>query len=111
MSFYIVISFLLITSLAGALIVYFKLIYPLRKKEPGYDFVFVENDGTVRELNFAEVEFLERPFITDNPARPKIKRRYDEKNENGGLAGFIKRTRVPKQINIVAQNNASIFPN
>lgn len=103
-------AFILVPCLAGGLLVYFRFVAPLRKKEAGYDFVFVEDDGTVRELYFDEVRYLEEPFGPGEKARPSIKKRYDERNSEGKLSGFILRRRVPKEIEIV-KNGTKTNPN
>jgi hypothetical protein len=97
----LIFGFIIITSIAVAVSVYLRLFAPLRRKEKGYDFVFVEKDGTARELDYQEIEYLERPFMTDDLARPVIKKRYDEKSETGSIEGFILRRRVPPHIPIV----------
>jgi hypothetical protein len=79
---------------------YFKYFFPIRPKEIGFEYVYVELDGSVRELNEDEVEYLTTDFIPSDGNRPYIKYRYKELTPDGKIYGFIKRNRVPKRIEI-----------
>jgi hypothetical protein len=78
---------------------YFK--YPLlRKKEPGFKYVYVENDGRVREVSKEDEDYLTQKFEGADGNRPYIKMSYHQKTPDGKLSGFINRRRVPKDIEI-----------
>ena len=74
--------------------------FPLRKKEFGFEFVYVDEDGSVRELYRDEIEFLNTEFSPADSGRPYIKYRYNERTPENKISGFIKRKRVPRHINI-----------
>lgn len=82
------------------LIVYLRFFVPLRPKEPGFEYVYVNEDGTVSELNEEDVEYLETEFSPADGARPYIKSRYNQRTPDNKISGFILRRRVPKRIQI-----------
>ncbi|MFV5684852.1 hypothetical protein ACM55I_05350 [Flavobacterium sp. GB2R13] len=72
----------------------------MRSKEKGFEFVYIENDGTVRELNEEEQGYLLEKFQPNDGARPFVKTRYKQLTSDGKISGFILRVRVPKKIEI-----------
>jgi hypothetical protein len=95
----------LILSVLATLTVVFSYFYlryfiPLRKKEPGFEYVYVEDDGTVREVSEDEQNYLNTHFHPGDGARPYKKMRYNSRNGWGNLSGFIPRRRVPRQLPI-----------
>src|SRR5205809_7828146 len=82
---------------------YFK--YPfLRKKEEGFKYVYVEFDGSIRELYKEEKDYLKQKFNGADSGRPYIKNTYDQKGPDGRLTGYIPRRRVPQNIDIVERD-------
>lgn len=79
---------------------YLKHFIPLRPKEAGFKYVFVNEDGTVSELDEEDVEYLKTEFSPADGARPYIKSRYKELTPDNKISGFIPRNRVPKKIEI-----------
>lgn len=69
------------------------------KLEP-YPFVFVEDDGSMRELHAAERLYLETPFEGADGARPYVKAAFDSRDGWGSIAGFCERSRVPHDLPI-----------
>lgn len=95
----------LVLSLAVSLTIiasYFYLRYfvPLRKKEPGFEFVYVEDDGKVREVSEDDQRYLNTAFWPGDGGRPYIKTRYQNRDGWGSVSGFIPRRRVPRRIAI-----------
>ena len=93
----------LITSLVVSMALissYFYLRYfvPLRKKEPGFEYVYVEDDGAVREISEDDQKYLNTYFSPGDGGRPSIKTRYRSRNGWGSIRGFIPRRRVPRWI-------------
>lgn len=82
------------------LIIYLRYFIPLRPKENGFEYVSVELDGSVRELNEEEKGYLKTKFELADGARPYIKSRYNELTPDGKIWGYISRRRVPKRITI-----------
>jgi len=102
-----ILVFVLLPMLLGGLLVYLKLM-PKRKKEKGFEFVYVEKDETVRELNHNEIEYLNRSFYPGDMGRPYIKKTFGERDSKGNISGFILRTRVPKSIVIQKKGSGPV---
>ncbi|HIC32180.1 MAG TPA: hypothetical protein EYO76_09705 [Flavobacteriaceae bacterium] len=92
---------ILIIIIISVYLIYF---IPLRKVEDGFEYVFIEENGTVRELYRYEKCYLKECFHPNDGARPYIKLRYKSKSSNGKIDGFILRKRIPKNINIFNPN-------
>lgn len=60
------------------------------------EFVYVEDDGSIRELTPDELGYLARTFLPNDGGRPYIKARYEQKTPDGGLAGYLARRKVPR---------------
>jgi len=67
---------------------------------PPYPYVYINADGSARELHRSEREYLETPFFGADGARPYVKWRYRQKNGWGEIMGFMKRNKVPRGIQI-----------
>ncbi len=65
-----------------------------------YPYVYINADGSARELHRGEREYLETPFHGADGGRPYLKSRYLQKDGWGEIKGFLKRTKVPKDIQI-----------
>ena len=79
---------------------YLRYFIPLRPKESGFEYVYVNKDGTVSELNEEDIEYLKTEFSPTDGARPYIKSRYKELTPDKKISGFILRNRVPRKIEI-----------
>ena len=60
-----------------------------------YPFLYVNADGSVRELHPGERNYLETPFHPGDGGRPYVKGSYSQKNGWGEIAGFLKRSKLP----------------
>ena len=65
-----------------------------------YPYVFVNNDGTARELHPDECSYLETRFYPTDGGRPYVKGTYDQKNGLGELGGFCLRSKIPSDLEI-----------
>ena len=65
-----------------------------------YQYVYVNADGTARELHASERQYLETEFQGGDGAMPYIKDTYDERNGWGELNGYLKRSELPEGIPI-----------
>ena len=68
-------------------------------KEAGqstYPYVYLEDDGTYRELTNEERQYLEEKFDPCDGNRPYVKHRLYAKTADGRLSGFLKRSKLPK---------------
>ena len=68
------------------------------------EFVYMNQDGTVRELAPGEVEYLSEEFFPGDSGRPYIKPDYRSRDGWGSLSGFILRSKVPRHIEIAPVN-------
>ena len=66
-----------------------------------FKFVYVENDGTVRELDNEEIEYLQTKFEPTDGARPYVKFSYNQLTPDNKMYGFIERSKVPNDIQII----------
>ena len=65
-----------------------------------YPYVYVNADGTARELHAGERTYLETEFQGGDGAMPYIKDTYEERNGWGDLNGYLKRAQLPDGIPI-----------
>lgn len=70
-------------------------------KKEEFKFVYVENNGTVRELDNEEIEYLQTEFQPGDSARPYIKSTYKQRTPDNKMFGFILRNSVPENIKII----------
>lgn len=84
----------------GIFVLYFYVRHfmPLRPKENGFEYVHVEKDGSVRELDEEEREYLNTEFHGADGARPYIKSRYNQLTPDKKMWGYLPRRRVPRKI-------------
>ena len=68
--------------------------------EGAFEYVYVNQDGSVRELSPNEQEYLEKRFSPFDGARPYIKSSYESLDGWGSMSGFIPRKEIPTDIRI-----------
>ena len=74
----------------------------METKEEKFEYVYVENDGTVRELDNQEIEYLQTKFEPTDGARPYIKNSYDQLTPGSKkILGFLHRSKVPENVKII----------
>ena len=61
-------------------------------------FVYVQDDGSARELTPDEGKYLSTAFDPADGARPYIKHRYDALTPDGRQCGFLMRKQLPSHI-------------
>jgi hypothetical protein len=69
--------------------------------DSGFEFVYVNQDGSVRELSPAEQTYLSEEFSGGDSGRPYIKSSYKSRDGWGSMSGFIARRSVPARITIL----------
>ena len=66
----------------------------------GFEYVYVDENGSVRELDKEEQEYLEEEFSPADGERPYNKWKYEELTPEDKIWGFLPRNKVPKHIEI-----------
>lgn len=66
----------------------------------GRQFVWVEDDGSARELNAEELAHLNTEFLPTDGARPYFKDQYATRSHDARLSGFLLRSRLPQHVAI-----------
>ena len=64
--------------------------------------VFVNEDGSVRELTEDDKEYVDAEFSPLDGNRPYVKSSYSDRNVSGRLRGYLPRAKVPPGVAIVA---------
>jgi len=77
-----------------------KKVIPSSPTNTEFPFVYVNQDGSARELSPNEQTYLSTEFRGDDSGRPYIKATYKSSDGWGSQSGFIERRRVPKHIQI-----------
>lgn len=67
---------------------------------PGFKYVYVNEDGTARELDEKERNYLLEEFDPTDGARPYIKFGYGAMTPTGKISGFLLRRHLPRHIEI-----------
>jgi hypothetical protein len=67
-----------------------------------YPYVYVTDDGTVRELHQAERDYLQTPFYPYDGDRPYVKVDFDSRDGWGNLKGFCLRSVIPGNLPIAS---------
>jgi hypothetical protein len=65
-------------------------------KFENYAYVYVNADGTARELHADERQYLETEFLPGDGAAPSVKDSYAELNGWGEIRGYLERSKLPK---------------
>lgn len=74
---------------------------PRRGKESGFKYVYVNQDGSVRELSPDEQNYLSKEFSGGDSGRPSVKFSYEGSGVVwGSQSGFLERRRVPRRLTI-----------
>ena len=76
----------------------------MNSKVEKFEYVFVENNGIVRELDNKEKEYLNTVFEPFDGSRPYIKSSYKQLTIDNKLSGFLLRKDVPFDIPIITTN-------
>jgi hypothetical protein len=63
--------------------------------KPSDVLVYINDDGSARELDDAEKQYVDTKFPPFDGARPYIKSHYWQRNGWGGLRGYLQRKDVP----------------
>ena len=78
---------------------------PRRKREDGFEYIYVEDDGSARELDAQEREYLTTKVHGGDGNRPYIKTQYESLTPDARLCGYLRRRQLPKDVSIRKENN------
>ena len=79
----------------------FAIVSETEAKSVPYPYVYVNEDGTVRELHPDERSYLETPFHPFDSGQPYTKNSYQKKDGRGRISGFCLRSHIPSNIDIL----------
>ncbi|HKX06691.1 MAG TPA: hypothetical protein VJN67_00790 [Stellaceae bacterium] len=63
--------------------------------KPSEVLIYIEADGSARELSDAEKTYVDTDFLPFDGARPHIKSSYEQRNGWGEIKGFLHRKELP----------------
>lgn len=63
-------------------------------------FIFVADDGSAHELSESQTAYLNSEFHPADGARPYFKSSYSKLTPAGNIGGYLKRSRLPKNVPI-----------
>ncbi|MFZ0303397.1 MAG: hypothetical protein WAL75_11955 [Terracidiphilus sp.] len=63
-----------------------------------YPYIYINSDGSARELHEDERKYLQTRFLPMDGARPYIKDGYSQKNGWGEISGFMHRSKLPPDV-------------
>jgi len=66
------------------------------EKQIPYPYVYVNDNGSFRELTKEDKEYLQEKYHPADSGRPYVKQRYKSKTPTGNIRGFCKRSKIPK---------------
>jgi hypothetical protein len=64
--------------------------------KPSEALIWVNSDGTARELTDVEKRYVDTDFSPFDGARPYIKSHYSQRTALGEIRGYLPRTEVPE---------------
>ncbi|HXX08915.1 MAG TPA: hypothetical protein VEJ43_12710 [Pseudolabrys sp.] len=70
--------------------------------EGPYPYVYVNADGSARELHASERKYLETEFTGGDGAMPYIKVNYDQRDGWGEISGYLERASLPAGVTVAA---------
>ena len=71
---------------------------------PLFEYVYVNQDGTVRQLSGKEQDYLSEDFSGGDGGWPYIKGAYTDVDGWGSLSGFLARAKVPPGMAVLPVN-------
>ncbi len=69
-----------------------------------FGFVYINQDGTARELSADESDYLSETFDPGDGGRPYIKSDYLSRDGWGSLSGFLPRQKLPPNLSVQPVN-------
>jgi hypothetical protein len=78
-----------------------------RPVEEGFHYVWIDDDGSAREVTEAERRRLLAEYPPKDSRRPYVKLRYESKDSHGRRRGFLRRRQLPAGVPIAAAEGGS----
>jgi len=78
----------------------FAVVSPEEARQVPYPYVYVEANGSVRELHANERAYLEELFSPGDGNFPYVKHAYETKDGWGNIAGYCLRSAIPQNLKI-----------
>ncbi len=69
-------------------------------------YVYIEDDGTARELEADEIEYLSTTFHGADGARPYIKSSYEQRTPDNRPVGYLLRSKLPDGVEVKSISEA-----
>lgn len=69
-------------------------------KRTPYPYIYVEDDGTYREIDEEERDYLEEKFSPGDGARPYVKFGLYSLTPDRKIGGFLERTKLPRDLKV-----------
>ena len=69
-------------------------------EKPSEALIWIEEDGSARELTDAEKRHVDAEYSPFDGARPYVKTRHDQVNTLGDLSGYLQRTALPSGVSV-----------
>jgi len=79
------------------------LVIAMRSRRPvgeGFHYVWIDDDGSAREVTDAERRRLTTEYAPKDSRRPYVKLRYESKDSQGRRRGFLRRRQLPAGVPI-----------
>jgi hypothetical protein len=74
---------------------------PLRRwRDSTFDYVYIDEDGSARELNAEEEEYVTTAIFPNDDADLYIKTQYDSLTPEGRFGGYLRRRELPPWISV-----------
>lgn len=76
----------------------YSVVSPKEANQYPYPYIYILEDGSFRELDLDEKEYLEELFSPFDGARPYVKNKYSDLTPDKKISGFLRRDRLPSDI-------------
>ena len=83
----------------------FAVVGPEVSDDGPFPYIFVEDDGSARELDATERAYLREEFHPADGGRPYVKNGYGDRTPDGRIGGFLRRDRLSARV-VVRPANA-----
>ena len=86
------------------------VVSPEEAKQQPYPYVYVNANRPVRELHDAERQYLEQPFSPFDGGRPYIKHSFESLDGWASIAGFCRRSLIPRECQLPLRRPKTPIP-